>query len=188
MSRPLRLLAVSALLAGLIAVASCGGADTSIQSATTNEGLYLELNGLKYQVQLSRFLNPADREDQAYLKGLPQGTSLGKGEVYFGVFMRVENDGDKSENPTSQYTITDTQNNTFRPVPLDTNANVFAYHPQPLSPQSILPNPDSAAGEGVVQGQILLFKLKEDDLQNRPLTLKIGGGQAGLAQSVELDL
>jgi hypothetical protein len=191
MSRPTRLLALSAVLAGLLAAAAgCGGGTTSIQSspATTNEGLYLELGGLKYQVQISRFLNPADREDSAYFKGLPQGTSLGNDEVYFGVFMRVENDGDKQASATSQYTITDTQDNTFRPVPLDTKINPFAYRPQPVPPQAVLPNADSVAGEGVIQGSLVLFKLKEDDLQNRPLTLKIGGGGGGPSQSVELDL
>lgn len=190
MSRPTRLLALSAVLAGLLAAAAgCGGGGESIQSgATTNEGLYLELGGLKYQVQLSRFLNPADREDSAYFKGLPQGTSLGNGDVYFGVFMRVENDGDKPGAATSQYTITDTQDNTFRPVPLDTKINPFAYRPQPMPPQAVLPHPDSVAGEGVIQGSLVLFKLKEDDLQNRPLTLKIGGGGGGPSQSVELDL
>jgi hypothetical protein len=188
MLRPLRLLAAGALLAGLIAVAGCGGGDTSIQAATTNEGLYLELGGLKYQVQISRFLNPADREDLAYLKGLPEGTALAKDDVYFGVFMRVENDGDKQASATSQYTITDTQDNTFRPVPLNTNVNTFAYRPQPVPPQSVVPNPDTVAGEGVIQGSLVLFKLKQDDLQNRPLTLKIGGAGGGPSQSVELDL
>jgi hypothetical protein len=102
--------------------------------------------------------------------------------------MRVENDGSKPASATSQYLITDTQNDTFRPVPLDTKTNPFAYRPQSLPPSTVLPNPDSVAGEGVIQGTLVLFKLKETDLQNRPLTLKIGGGGGGPSQRVELDL
>lgn len=188
MSRPLRLLAVCALLAGTLAVAGCGGGGgTSIQEAASGEGLYLELGGLKYQVQMSRYLNPADTEDRTYLQGLPQGVSLARDEIWFGVFMRVENDGSKPGNATSDYSITDTQDDTFRPVPLDTKANAFAYQPQPLPPTTIIPKPDSVAGQGVIQGSLVLFKLKEADLENRPLTLHIAQG-AGQSTSVELDL
>jgi len=182
MSRALRLVALCALLSGLLATAGCGAnGETSIQQAASGEGLYLELGGLKYQVQMSRYLNPADTEDRTYLQGLPQGVSLASDEIWFGVFMRVENDGDRLANATSGYTITDTQDDVFRPVPLDTRANAFAYQP-------IIPKPDSVAGQGVIQGTLVLFKLKEDDLQDRPLILHIAEGASGPSTSVELDL
>ena len=143
---------------------------------------------MKSQVQISRYLNPGDPEDSAYLTGLPKGTWLSHDDISFGVFMRVENDGDRLATPTSDYSIVDTQDNTFRPVPLDTRTNVFAFQPRPLAPQAILPNPDSVAGQGVIQGSLVLFRLKEDDLQNRPLTLHIGQGASSPGASVELDL
>ena len=37
------------------------------------EGTYLDLGGLKYQVQISRLLNPSSIEDRAYLVGLNTG-------------------------------------------------------------------------------------------------------------------
>jgi hypothetical protein len=189
MSRPIRLLALLALLAGVIAVAGCGAdSETGEQaSATTNEGLYLELNGLKYQVQMSRYLNPHDPEDAAYLRGLPSGLKLGKDEIWFAVFMRVENDGEKPGRSTSDYAITDTEHNTFRPVPLDPKRNDFVYRPQTLEPTMIVPTANSIAGQGVIQGSLVLFKLKEADLQNRPLTMRIGP-QSGPSTAVELDL
>jgi len=53
----------------------------------------------------------------------------------------------------------------------------------------ILPVPDSAAGEGPIQGSLLLFKLNEEDLQNRPLVLHINAGApASQSASVEIDL
>jgi hypothetical protein len=189
MSRPIRLLALCALLTGVLATAGCGAhSESSTQESASSEGLYLELGGLKYQVQMSRYLNPADSEDSAYLKGLPSGVGLGPDEIWFGVFMRVENDGDKPADATSDYAITDTQHDTFRPVPLDSGINVFAYEPQPVEPAAVLPTPDSIAGQGVIQGSLVLFKLKQSDLQNRPLTLRISEGPSGPSTSVELDL
>ena len=42
------------------------------------EGIYLDVGDLKYQVQISRELNPADIEDRDYLKGLPAGDAQPK--------------------------------------------------------------------------------------------------------------
>jgi hypothetical protein len=188
MLRPIRVFALLAVLAGVLAVAGCGSSESGEQaSATTNEGLYLELHGLKYQVQMSRYLNPHDAEDAAYLRGLPSGMKLGSDEIWFGVFMRVENDGEKTSQSTSEYEITDTENDTFRPVPLDAKRNDFVYRPQTLQPTAIVPSANSIAGQGVIQGSLVLFRLKESDLQNRPLTLRIGS-RTGDNIQVELDL
>ncbi len=191
MLRPIRVFALFAVLAGLmIAVAGCGQSEEAAansSSSATSEGTYLELDGLKYQVQMSRYLNPHDMEDAAYLRGLPSGLKLGRDEIWFGVFMRVENDGDKVHRSTGDFEITDTEHNTFRPVPLDAKRNDFVYRPQTLEPGAIVPSPNSIAGQGVIQGSLLLFKLKEADLQNRPLTLRIGPA-SGANRTVELDL
>ena len=61
------------------------------------------------------------------------------------------------------------------------------YRPQTIEPTAIVPSANSIAGQGVIQGALLLFKLKEADLQNRPLTLRIGPS-AGEHRTVELDL
>jgi hypothetical protein len=185
MPRPTRLLAACAVAAGLLVTAGCGHSETSAQVAATSEGLYLEQGGLKYQVQISRFLNPADPEDSSYLNGLPQGTKLGPKDIWFGVFMRVENDNERPATATSDYVITDTLHHSFRPVQLDTNINPFAYRPHPLQPGSLLPNPNSVAGQGAIKGSLVLFKINEDDLQNRPLLLHIGRTRPA---QVELDL
>ena len=51
--------------------------------------------------------------------------------------------------------------------------NPFAYQPATLAPKGIIPAPDSIAGEGVIQGSLLLFKVDIADLQNRPLEFRI---------------
>jgi hypothetical protein len=189
MARSLRLILLCAVAA--LVAAGCGAkAETGPENAVTDEGQYLEVGGLKYQVQISRQLNPSDSEDRSYLIGLPSGISTqpAPGELWFAVFMRVQNDGDGTHPATSDYTITDTQGNTFRPVPLS-GQNVFAYRPRTMQPGDLIPIPDSAAASGPIQGSLILFKLKTDDLQNRPLTLHImQGGASGQQANVELDL
>jgi hypothetical protein len=184
--RPLALVLLAAVA---LVVAGCGGhKNTNVTEAQT-EGLYMDVGPLLYQVQISRFLNPADPEDASYLKGLPQGTPTqpGKGQVWFGVWMRVQNVGKQPETATSQFSITDTQGHEFRPVPLDSKANPFAFVAASVPPGSFIPGPETAAYNGPIQGSLILFKLDNASLQNRPLTLKIEGG-AGEEADVELDL
>jgi Prokaryotic lipoprotein-attachment site len=163
--RVLMLLALTAVLAG------CGNKSDTRTVAQT-EGIYLDVGELKYQVQMSRILNPNDIEDAAYLAGLPAGSQLPGNEAWFGVWIRVENtNSDKALPTASQFTISDTQGNEFKPVPLQKNP--FAYAPSTLGPKSVSPNQNSVAGEGVQQGSLILFKLTTDSIANRPLEFKI---------------
>ena len=57
------------LLALLAALAGCGN-KLETRTLGNTEGLYLDVGDLKYQVQMSRLINPADIEDSAYLEGL----------------------------------------------------------------------------------------------------------------------
>jgi hypothetical protein len=184
MRRPLRVLAVAAVLA--LGAAGCGG-PTSIKTTAETEGIYLDLGGLKYQEQMSRYMNPSDVEDRAYLAGLPTGVATSGKETWFGVFMRVQNETDRPLPVATRYEIVDTQNNVYRPVPLDPKANAFAYQGGQVAPQSVLPAPDSAAGSGVIQGALVLFKVRTESLQNRPLEMRISGPTGGTA-TVSLDV
>ena len=174
------------ILIALLATAFAGcGIDDYIHEAET-EGVYVDVGNLVYQVQLSRFLNPDDVEDREYLMGLPTGTSpqLPGDEIWFGVWMRVKNYTDETLTPTDEFTVVDTEENEFRPIPLD-DTNVFAYRAIPLGADQVLPLPDSAAASGPIQGSLILFKLTTDSLQNRPLKLEIE--QAG-SETAEIDL
>jgi hypothetical protein len=171
-------------------VAGCGNKEPIITKAET-EGVYVDVGGLTYQVQLSRFLNPGDIEDRQYLMGLPAGTpkELPGDEIWFGVWMRVKNYSDETLTPTDTFTIVDTEGNEFRPVPLDVEANPFVYEPIPLLNAQVLPTPDSAAASGPIQGSLILFRLKTDSLQNRPLRFELGEGSAEEATGeIDLDL
>jgi hypothetical protein len=182
-----RLLVISAALVCALFAAGCGNKQETVTLGET-EGIYLDIDHLKYQVQISRYMNPNDVEDRSYLKGLPSSTSQPDGdETWFGVFIRVQNTTDETIAPANDFTIVDTQENVYRPIPIDTNINPFAYKPDPIPPKSLIPEADSVASEGTIQGSLLLFKVKTESLQNRPLEFRFKRG-SGTTGVVDLDV
>jgi hypothetical protein len=181
MSRLFRIAMATALVA--FAAAGCGGGTGVVTTAET-EGLYLDINGLKYQIEMSRYMNPSDIEDREYLVGLPESSQPpSEDEIYFGVWVRVENVSETETRPAaSVWEIHDTQENVYRPIPIDTELNPFAFEPVDVPPKTVIPLASSAAGQGPTQGSLLLFKIRNESFQNRPLELKFsngGGGQEG---------
>jgi hypothetical protein len=170
--RRLRVLLLPALAAAaVLALAGCGD-KMEVRTVGETEGSYIDVGDLKYQVQLSRIINPNDEEDRYYLQGLPAGTAQPKSdEAWFGVWMRVQNTTDKKTlTAADEFEIVDTQEHTFTPIPVN---NPFAYQAQKLTPQMIVPGSNSPAGEGVIQGSLILFKLTTEALANRPLEFRI---------------
>lgn len=167
-----RLVLLCALAVSSAALAACGDKE-DIRTIGETEGLYLDVGGLKYQVQISRYLNPADLEDEGYLVGVPATERPDDDETWFGIFLRVQNTGEETLPAAREFTIEDTQGNVYRPVAVDTNVNVFAYEPRDVPPHGLIPHPDSPAGNGPTQGAALLFRLTIDTTQNRPLEFHI---------------
>jgi hypothetical protein len=175
--RPLVLLV--ALLAGG-GLAACGNhpdEDARVVRAK-NEGLYLDIGELKYQVQISRQLNPDDVQDRSFLTGIPAAErQLKPDEVWFGVFLRVQNETDRALLPSADMKIVDTQADEFRPIRLD-DTNLFAYRAtEPVPARDVVPLADTPAYDSPVRGSMLLFKLTLTALGNRPLELEIEGSQ-----------
>jgi hypothetical protein len=182
-----RLLVISAALACALFAAGCGNKQETVTLGET-EGIYLDIDHLKYQVQISRYMNANDVEDRAYLTGLPSSTAQpGGDETWFGVFLRVQNTTDDTIAPANDFQIVDTQEKVYRPIPIDTNVNPFAYKPDPIPPKGLIPEPDSAASENTIQGSLLLFKVKTESLQNRPLEFRFKRG-SGTEGVVDLDV
>jgi hypothetical protein len=189
MARLLRIILATALL-GVVA-AGCGSEEEETTAVVADtEGLYLDVNGLKYQIQMSRYMNPSDVEDREYLVGLPESSSPpSEDEIYFGVWVRVENTSEDETRPAASiWEIHDTQENVYRPIALDTDVNPFAFEPVDVPPKTVIPLATSAAGQGPVQGQLLLFKLPNDAFQNRPLELKFRNGGSGQEGTYDLDV
>ena len=180
MPRPRRLVTLLAALLAASGLAACGkhpDKEARVVHAET-EGLYLDIGELKYQVQLSRAMNPYDTQDKGLLTGVPADQrELKPDEIWFGVFMRVQNETGKELLPSSDIEIIDTLEDVFKPVELEPGS-VFAYRSStPIPPRQVLPLPDSPAFETPARGALILFKLKNETLDNRPLELKIEGRQ-----------
>jgi hypothetical protein len=189
--------AIAALAATLIALAlaACGGnseAKVTNGSYAGEGGVgapYLNVGPLVYQVQISRALNPYDVEDEAYLEGLtPAQRKLQPGEEFFAVFMQVINEGEKSHKAASEITISDTEGNTYNPIEPD-QSNLYAYRQgATVPPKNQLPTPSSTAASGPINGLMILYKIKLESLENRPLKIKIVSPTAPYeTASAELD-
>lgn len=162
----LPILASVAVTGGLSA---CG--DDGPQKNTESEGTYVTIGKLEYQVQISRQLNPTDIEDKDYLQGVPPvQTGLKSNEVWFGIFIRVKNPSHKTLGTSEDFSLVDTLDDTYFPV--DTTSLV-GYKPTTLTPGDLFPHANETAAYGPTQGKLLLFKLTNSTLDNRPLELKI---------------
>jgi hypothetical protein len=181
-----RLLTLVLVVLAALAVGACGNKKAVTLHAAT-EGVYVDVGDLKYQVQISRLLNPAAHEDSGYLIDLPSDQQLGPKDQWFAVFMRVENDSKQPQRAAASYVIRDTQGNVYRPITMGPK-NVFAYRPGVLQPKDVLPLPDSASGENTIQGAMLLFKIPVANFQNRPLVLEIPPPAGGATGTVDLDV
>src|SRR3954470_20221965 len=149
------LVAVAAVGAAL-GLGACGTKEVSIHGGET-EGIYLDVGPLKYQVEISRQLNPSIPEDRTFLSDIaPAESKLGPDELWFAVFVRVENETDDAQTPASEYTITDTQGHEFRPCALGPS-NPFRYTTDPIAARRVAPHPDSVAGDNTsIAGRELL--------------------------------
>lgn len=185
--------ALAALLAA-VSLSACGSADTR-ETTGTYSGLdgaaapYLSVGGLVYQVQISRALNPYDTEDRAYLKGLaPVEGKLSPGEEWLGVFMQVYNETGKPHRDASHIVVYDTEGNTYSPVATK-SYNLYQYRPGTVAAKAQIPTPSSTAANGPTNGAMLLYKIKTESLENRPLTIKIfSPSSPSETASAELDV
>lgn len=174
----LPLLATLALALLALTVTACGH---SSDSKEVVEGEVVELGELKYQVVFSRFLNPNDNEDSAYLVGQPEPE---KGSTYFGVFLEVQNKSEETQKLAETFTIVDADHEKFDAIPSE-SLYAFPFGGE-VESQEPIPAPDSTPQQGPIEGSLVLFELPAAASENRPLTLLIDGPE-GPAE-VTLDL
>jgi hypothetical protein len=184
------------LLAALAALTlgACGESRTRVTTGTYagasgKNAPYLNVGQLLYQVQISRQLNPYNTEDAQYLLGLtPAQSKLHPGEEWFGVFMQVYNETPMPHAAATDLTISDTQDNVYHPI-MPGPANLFAYRGGTVPANNQIPAANTVAANGPTQGLLLLYRIKVESLDNRPLTLKIIGlGGPSQTASAELDV
>lgn len=168
-------LALSAIATGLSA---CG---YSSDSKEVVEGEPVQLGELKYNVIFSRFLNPNDNEDAAYLTGQKQ---LPPGHFYFGVFFEVQNESEEAQKLADSFTIHDASGDSFEAVPSE-SLYALPFGGQ-VESQEQVPVLDSTAQQGTIGGSLVLFELPASASESRPLVLEVPGPE-GPAE-ITLDL
>lgn len=185
LTRAAALLAAAAVIATL---AGCGVEHA--EGEPRREGLELPLDGVSYQVVLSRQINPSDVEDQGYLREEIEPPP--PGQIFYGVFLQACNLTDEPQRTASTFSIVDTAGEELEPVELE-RTNPFAYHPTVLEPTDCFPRAGSLAEAGPTSASLLLFEVPIDVTENRPLELVIQQGFS-VAESdpnelvIELDL
>jgi hypothetical protein len=145
------------------------------------EGLALELEGVDYNVFITRQLNPKITPDEAYVND-----EAPPGETLYGVFIEVCNASEEVRTPTDEFVILDNQSNRFEPQELPED-NQFAYRSRELDPEECIPEAGSVAQLGPTEGSMLLFQLPLQTTENRPLELEVEG-EGGEKLTYELDI
>jgi hypothetical protein len=169
---PRRLLVLLCLAVLGAGAAACGEADVKQGvEEPAREGLALGLEGLDYNVFITRELNTRITPDKAYV---PPGTEPDPGQTLYGVFIQVCNRSDDPHRSVDRFKIVDNQGNEFEPEALPVD-NQFAYHPKNLLPHECIPEAGSVAQLGPTAGSMLLFRLPLANTEYRPLELEIHG-------------
>jgi hypothetical protein len=175
----LPLLAALALAGLVVGVSACG---YESHEKEVVEGEPVELGELAFNVTFSRYLNPNDNEDSAYLVGQEPAP---KGSSYFGVFFEVQNESEEPQTLPSTLTITDADHSEFEVLPSE---SLYALEfGGEVEAQEQVPVLDSTADLGPIEGAVAIFLLPESVSENRPLTLHIPGAD-GENGEVTLDL
>ncbi len=181
---------VGLLSVSLLSACGEGGDDRAfIPGDPAREGIAAELDGVDYEVFITRELNLRDPEDKQYYRGRPAPPGSG----YYGVFVRAcaLDDLDGTVATSGAIKAVDIRGKEYRPLRLSPE-NVFAYREEPLRPGECLPNAASATSFGPTGGAMILFQIPFLDTENRPFELEIEGrpqpGRPPRVARFELDL
>lgn len=174
----LPLLAALALFVATLAVSACGYSSTTKDVV---EGQPVKLGQVQYNVVFSRYLNPGDAEDSAYLVGQPPPPP---GFTYFGVFFEVGNDDRVPQALPKSLTIVDADHRVYDSIP---SKSLYAL---PLGgkveAEEKIPALDSTPQQGPIEGSLVLFRLPASASENRPLTLSIPGPEGPARVTLDL--
>jgi hypothetical protein len=171
------------LLASLVLAASgLAGCGESNEKEGLMEGEPVELGQLQWNVIFSRFLNPSDAEDHAYLVGQRPPPA---DATYLGVFVQILNkDKEGPQHLPPTLTIVDTEHQSYESLPSE---SLYALQlGGEIASEDQVPALDSPPQVGPIKGSLVLFLIPDKAAEDRPLELVIPG-EDGPA-TVDLDL
>jgi hypothetical protein len=178
--RRLSLAACVLAVAATLGLAACGDEEPGVDEPA-REGLALELEGVSYNVFITRQLNPRVVPDGAYVSDEPP-----PGETFYGVFIQACNNSEEAHQTVENFVVKDNQDNEFEPEELPED-NDFAYSSRMLEPDECIPEAGSVAQLGPTAGSMLLFRFPLETTENRPLELEMEG-EGGETLTFKLDL
>jgi hypothetical protein len=159
------LLAALTLAAVGLAVSACG---YSSDAKDVVEGEPVNLGDVQYNVIFSRYLNPNDHEDSAYLVGQPPPKP---DSAYFGVFLEAQNKSNEAHPLPDSFSITDASHERFDALDSE---SLYAFPVGgEVESQEQVPVLDSTAQQGPIEGALVLFELPESASESRPLIMEI---------------
>ncbi len=170
--------ALAALVCAL-AASGCGEEPGVLEPAL--EGLAIDVEGIDYNVFITRELNLRIVPDRAYY----DGPAALPGRALYGVFLEACNPGGDPRMATDEFVVEDNQGREYEPLEVEPE-NPFAYHPVELAAGECQPESGSVAERGPTAGSMLLFDFTLETVGSRPLELVIGSGEE--SKRVELDL
>lgn len=184
-----RLLLPLLLALAVTGLGACGSDEVHTVTEAESEAVYVTLDELQYQVQLSRQLDPFAQVDRDLLAGVPKAQrGLGDDQVWFGVWVRALNGTEDPKTLADRFVIKDTTGSEFEPIEM-TADSPFAYRPGAIAPGDGYPVPNSASGQSPTTGAFLLFRMPVRTLDFRPLELEFESSEApGETAKVRLDV
>jgi hypothetical protein len=176
----MRVLALLLALAALPALAACGDEEPGVDEPA-REGLGIPVDGVQYNVFITRQINQGIQPDEALYQGPPPE----QGSTFYGVFIQACNDTDETHEAVDEFVVKDNQDEEFEPLELPED-NVFAYRARTLAPGECIPEAGSINQLGPSGGALLMFEIPLDATENRPLLLDLVGTEE--TKTIELDL
>jgi hypothetical protein len=174
---------VAALLAvvALTGLSACGNDEEPGVDEPAREGLAIPVDGIQYNVFITRQINPEIQPDEALYQGPPPEA----GSTFYGLFIQACNDTDETHDAIEDFIVTDNQGEEFEPLELP-EENAFAYRATTLEPGECIPEAGSVTQLGPSGGALLMFEIPLDKTENRPLELELEGTEE--TKKIELDL
>jgi hypothetical protein len=172
----------TALVAAALIAAGCG----SPPDRNAPEGTTVVQDGVWYDVQTSRVLDPDAPDDRVFLGGRGAERLDRPGVTLLGVFLQARNHASSPRRSVDAPQLVDAFGEAYAPMRLPVD-DVFAYRGARLPPGEQIPALQSPPAESPEEGLVLVYRVPVGVfVTDRPFTVRFGSSDR--AASVQLDI